>query len=105
MNVLMSMKSVDRGGMGLGIWVDENGYIVEGPVCNVVFVVKTYDGLVMKTPPFTNILRGCTASKVLEIGQKLKHLLADVCQAPITLYEAKHACEIFTTSGDTHINP
>jgi len=108
MNVLLAMESVDRGGTGLAIWVDEKGYIAEAPVCNVIFVFKTDKGLVMKTPPFSKILRGCTVRKVLEIGLKLKftkNLLADVNQAPVTLAEATQASEIFVTGGDTHLNP
>merc|ERR1719369_2641471 len=62
----------------------------------------------MKTPPFTKILQGCTARKVLEIGLKLKetkNMLVDVRQAPITKAESKRACEIFIVSGDLKLRP
>jgi len=74
----------------------------------VIFVFKTDKGLVMKTPPFTNILQGCTARKVLEIGLKLKltkNTLMDVRQEPVTLAEATQACEIFITAGDLKLRP
>merc|ERR1719193_508545 len=102
------MQSVDRGGSGHGIWVDDNGCIAETPVASVIFVFKTDKGLVMKTPPFVSILRGCTARKILEIGLELKfekNLLVEVGQAPITLEEATQATEIFLCGGDTHIIP
>jgi len=108
MNVLLAMESEDRGGAGYGIWVDEKGYIAESSVANVIFVFKTDKGLVMKTPPFAEILRGCTARKVLEMGLKLKfnkNLLEEVGQEPVTLAEATQASEIFLTCGDTDIIP
>jgi len=108
MNVLLAMESADRGGAGYGIWVDEKGHIAESSVSNVIFVLKTDKGLVMKTPPFAEILRGCTARKVLEIGLKLKftkNLLAEVGQEPVTLAEATQASEIFLTSADMEILP
>jgi len=101
-NVLLAMASVDRGGAGMGVWVDDQGYIAESSVCNVFFVFQTDKGFVMKTPPFDKVLKGSTARMVLEIGSKLKdtkNLLVEVSQAQVTLEEARIASEIFTTGG------
>jgi len=88
--------------------VDEKGYIAEAPTSNVIFLFNTDKGFVMKTPPFTKILQGCTARKVLEIGLKLKftkNLLVDVAQEPVTLVEATQACEIFIAAADLKLRP
>ncbi|KAJ7981778.1 D-amino-acid transaminase, chloroplastic-like [Quillaja saponaria] len=48
------------------IWIDEEGYIAEGPNVNVI----THDKeLVM--PLFDKILTGCTAKRLLELAPKL----------------------------------
>ena len=58
------MESYEQGGL-MGIWVNPEGFLMEGCVANVVSI----KGNELRTPPFENILRGCTLRRVLEIAQ------------------------------------
>lgn len=102
MNVLMSMEAVDHGGK-LGIWVTPDGYLAEGCVANI-FQVRNR---ILRTAPFENILMGCTARRILDVGQKLveEGLLDGVEQVQIKESELFESSEMFSSGGDTHITP
>ncbi|XP_051118004.1 D-amino-acid transaminase, chloroplastic-like [Andrographis paniculata] len=86
-NVLAKMEAEEKGAFA-SIWVDEEGYIAEGPNVNVAFITRDRD-LVM--PPFDKILAGCTARRLLELAPKLveQGQLRSVTTRNMTLEEAK----------------
>ncbi|KAL3746730.1 hypothetical protein ACJRO7_015640 [Eucalyptus globulus] len=66
-NVLSKMEAEENGAYA-AIWLDNEGFIAEGPNMNVAFVTKEKE-LVM--PHFDKILSGCTAKRVLTIAEAL----------------------------------
>ncbi|XP_072965436.1 D-amino-acid transaminase, chloroplastic-like isoform X1 [Typha angustifolia] len=97
-NVLSIMEAEEQGAFA-SIWVDEKGYIAEGPNVNVAFISKTRD---LVLPSFDKILSGCTAKRLLAVAPKLveKGLLSSVNTASITIDEAKESIEMmFVGSG------
>ncbi|MED6189494.1 hypothetical protein PIB30_096456 [Stylosanthes scabra] len=66
-NVLSKIEA-DESGAFAGIWVDEDGFVAEGASMNVAFVSKERE-LVM--PRGKKILCGCTAKRVLRLGECL----------------------------------
>lgn len=91
-NVLSVMEAEEKGASS-SIWVDEAGYIAEGPNVNVAFITQDKE-LVM--PPFDNILYGCTAKRLLELAPKLvdQGLLKGVVTRNLTVEEAKASAEM-----------
>ncbi|KAK6161841.1 hypothetical protein DH2020_001682 [Rehmannia glutinosa] len=59
-NVLSKMEAEENDAYA-AIWLDEGGYIAEGPNMNVAFVTKEKELLM---PSFDKILSGCTAKRV-----------------------------------------
>lgn len=66
-NVLSKMEAEEKGGFA-AIWLDEQGYIAEGPNMNVAFVTNENELLM---PSFDKILSGCTAKRVLSLSESL----------------------------------
>ncbi|KAJ8532352.1 hypothetical protein K7X08_012275 [Anisodus acutangulus] len=66
-NVLSKMEAEDKGAFA-SIWVDEEGYIAEGPNVNVAFITSDKELIL---PSFDKILSGCTAMRLLELAPKL----------------------------------
>ena len=108
LNALTMMAAKDRGGT-FGIGVDADGFVTESCVLNVCVVGK--DGI-LRTPPFRNLLRGCTVRRVMELAKQ--HLvstngsaadkpLSAVVQESIPLADLYEANELFLVAGDTHI--
>ncbi|KAF7836687.1 D-amino-acid transaminase, chloroplastic-like [Senna tora] len=102
-NVLAKMEAEEKGASD-SIWVDEEGYIAEGPKMNVAFITKEKE-LVM--PNFDKILRGCTARRVLELAPKLvdEGLLKGVATKNITVEEAKSAAEMMYLGSTLPVLP
>ncbi|TVU23070.1 hypothetical protein EJB05_32805 [Eragrostis curvula] len=98
-NVLSIMDAEDRGAFA-SVWVDDNGYVAEGPMVNVAFVTPDRELLL---PPFEKILSGCTAKRMLALAPKLVDaglLTAVVNDRHITVDEAKRSLEMaFVGSG------
>lgn len=92
-NVLSKMEAEDIGAFA-SIWVDDKGCIAEGPNVNVGFITREKE---LVFPYFENILRGCTAKRLLELAPKLVELglLKSVKLANLTVEEAKAASEMF----------
>ena len=89
--------------LACGAGVDGSGYLTESCVLNVLVVGPDR---VVRTPPFEGILRGTTARRVLELAQQRNQLSAAVAgveQRPISLEEARAACELILVAGDTHV--
>jgi len=69
-----------------GVFVDQAGFILEGPNSN--FAMLTKDN-VFVTPPFDNILPGVTIQRLME-------LLPEVCFAHAPLPHLHHLNDIIT---------
>ncbi|KAL3503183.1 hypothetical protein ACH5RR_037632 [Cinchona calisaya] len=102
-NVLSKMEAEDQGAFA-SIWVDEEGYIAEGPNVNVGFI--THDKALI-LPLFDKILRGCTAARLLELASKLveQGQLISVKTNNITVEEAKNATEMMYIGSTLPILP
>lgn len=97
-NVLSAMEAEEKGAWA-AIWVDEQGYVAEGPNVNVAFITKNKELLL---PSFDKILSGCTAKRLLALAPQLveKGLLIGVSTADITVDNAKDSAEMmFVGSG------
>lgn len=66
-NVLSKMEAEEKGAYA-AIWLDDEGYVAEGPNMNVAFVTKEKELLM---PKFDKILSGCTAKRVLTVAEGL----------------------------------
>lgn len=86
------MEAEERGAFA-SIWVDEQGFIAEGPNVNVAFITKDRD---LVLPSFDKILSGCTAKKLLVLASKLVEtgFLRSVKNERITVAEAKESVEM-----------
>lgn len=97
-NVLCIMDAEDRGAFA-SVWVDEEGYVAEGPMVNVAFVTA---GRELVLPAFDKILSGCTAKRMLALAPRLvqEGVLAGVSTRNITAEDAKRSVEMaFVGSG------
>ncbi|VAH75043.1 unnamed protein product [Triticum turgidum subsp. durum] len=97
-NVLSIMDAEERGAFA-SVWVDEQGYVAEGPMVNVAFVTQ---GGELVLPVFDKILSGCTAKRMLALAPKLVEagLLKGVSTQHITADDAKRSVEMaFVGSG------
>lgn len=102
-NVLSKMEAEDQGAFA-SIWVDDDGYIAEGPNVNVAFITQ---GKELVLPFFDKILSGCTAKRLLQLAPKLveKGLLKSVKTANLTVEEAKGAAEMFYVGSTLPLLP
>ncbi|WOL06983.1 D-amino-acid transaminase, chloroplastic [Canna indica] len=102
-NVLSVMEAEEKGAWS-SIWVDEQGYIAEGPNVNVAFITK---GKELVLPSFDKILSGCTAKRLLALAPKLveKGLLKGVTAADITIDQGKDSAEMMFVGSSLPILP
>uniref|UniRef100_A0A7C8YR32 Aminodeoxychorismate lyase n=1 Tax=Opuntia streptacantha TaxID=393608 RepID=A0A7C8YR32_OPUST len=102
-NVLSQMEAEEKGAFA-SIWVDDNGYVAEGPNMNVALINHDRE-LIM--PPFDNILTGCTAVRLLELAPRLveEGRLKDVKTANVSVEEAKSAAEMMFVGSGLPIAP
>lgn len=102
-NVLSKMEAEEKGAFA-SIWIDDKGYIAEGPNVNVAFINKHKELLL---PSFDKILSGCTAKRLLELAPKLveRGLLKSVRLADITVEEGKNAVEMMYVGSSLPILP
>lgn len=102
-NVLSVLEAEEKGAFA-SIWIDEAGYVAEGPNVNVAFITQEKE-LVM--PPFENILYGCTAKRLLELAPKLvdQGLLKSVTTKNMTVEEAKAAAEMMYVGSTLPVLP
>lgn len=66
-NALSKMEAEENDAYA-AIWLDNDGYVAEGPNMNVAFVTKENELLM---PKFDKILGGCTAKRVLTLAECL----------------------------------
>ncbi|KAI3981652.1 hypothetical protein MKX01_027247 [Papaver californicum] len=102
-NVLSKMEAEEKGAFA-SIWIDDKGYIAEGPNVNVAFINKDKELLL---PSFDKILSGCTAKRLLELAPKLveRGLLKSVRLTDITVEEGKNAAEMMYVGSSLPILP
>ncbi|KAL5989468.1 hypothetical protein ACLOJK_010360 [Asimina triloba] len=102
-NVLSKMEAEEQGAFA-SIWIDEQGYIAEGPNVNVGFISKEKELIL---PSFDKILSGCTAKRLLELAPKLvdRGILKSVKTADITVEEAKESAEMMFIGSTLPVLP
>ncbi|KAK8579245.1 hypothetical protein V6N13_142461 [Hibiscus sabdariffa] len=102
-NVLSVMEAEDQGAFA-SIWVDEDGFIAEGPNVNVAFITNDKE---LIFPSFDKILSGCTAKRLLELAPKLveQERLKSVTTANLTVEEAKRSAEMMYIGSTLPILP
>lgn len=102
-NVHSKMEAEEKGAFA-SIWVDDQGYIAEGPNANVAFISKREELLL---PLSNKILIGCTAKRLLVLASKLveKGLLKSVSTRDVTVAEAKNSAEMMFASSLLPILP
>lgn len=91
-NVLSKLEAEEKGAFA-SIWVDDDGYVAEGPNVNVGFVTHEKELIL---PYFDKILSGCTAKRLLELAPRLVEngRLKSVKVGNITVEDAKRADEM-----------
>ncbi|PON76525.1 Aminotransferase class IV [Parasponia andersonii] len=91
-NVLSKMEAEEKGAFA-AIWLDNEGFIAEGPNMNVAFVTREKELLM---PHFDKILSGCTANRVLFLAEQLvsEGKLRGVRVGDVTVEEGKKASEM-----------
>lgn len=102
-NVLAKLEAEDKGAFA-SIWVDEKGYIAEGPNVNVAFVTHDKELVV---PFFDKILSGCTVLRLLELAPKLveQGRLKCVRTGNLTVEEAKGSAEMMFVGSTLPLLP
>ncbi|KDP34203.1 hypothetical protein JCGZ_07774 [Jatropha curcas] len=102
-NVLSKMEAEENGAFA-AIWLDNEGFIAEGPNMNVAFVNKEKE-LVM--PPFDKILSGCTAKRVLTLSEGLvrEGKLHGIKVSNVTVEEGKRADEMMLIGSGILVRP
>ncbi|XP_006643973.2 D-amino-acid transaminase, chloroplastic-like isoform X2 [Oryza brachyantha] len=97
-NVLSIMDAEDRGAFA-SVWVDDEGYVAEGPMVNVAFVTAAGE---LVLPAFDKILTGCTAKRLLALAPRLVEsgVLRGVSTRHIAAADARRSAEMaFVGSG------
>lgn len=102
-NVLSKMEAEEKGAFA-SIWIDDEGYIAEGPNVNVAFITHEKELIL---PKFDKILSGCTALRLLELAPKLveQGRLTGVKTGDLTVEEAKGAAEMMYVGSTLPILP
>ncbi|KAL8505787.1 hypothetical protein ACS0TY_016852 [Phlomoides rotata] len=102
-NVLAKMEAEDKGAFA-SVWLDDQGYIAEGPMVNVAFITHHKELLL---PLFDKILTGCTALRLLELAPKLveQGRLKGVRAANVSVEEAKGAAEMMFVGSTLPLLP
>lgn len=102
-NVLSKMEAEEKDAFA-GIWLDDEGFIAEGPNMNVGFVTKEKELLM---PHFDKILSGCTANRVLALAEELvsKGKLRGVRVGNVTVEEGKSASEMMLIGSGILVLP
>lgn len=89
---VLARRRVDKRGSGEGLYVSEEGHVLEGVSSNV-FVVN--DGILL-TPPVEHCLPGITRGRVLELAREAGISTAEAPLEPSGLMRAK---EVFVTNA------
>lgn len=102
-NVFAKMEAEEKGASA-SIWVDDEGYIAEGPNMNVAFITHEKELIL---PLFDKILTGCTAQRLLQLAPKLveQGQLKSIRMDNLTVDQAKGAAEMMYVGSNLPILP
>lgn len=102
-NVLSKMEA-EEGGAYAAIWLDDEGFVAEGPNMNVGFITKERELLL---PCFDKILSGCTAKRVLSLAEELvkKGEIQGIRVGDVTVEEGKSAEEMMLIGSGVLVRP
>ncbi|KAL2318214.1 hypothetical protein Fmac_032090 [Flemingia macrophylla] len=102
-NVLSKVEAEEAGAF-VGIWLDDEGFVAEGPNMNVAFVTKEKE-LIM--PHFDKILSGCTAKRVLTLAESFlrEGKLKGIRVKNVTVEEGKRADEMMLIGSGVLVCP
>lgn len=102
-NVLSVMEAEEKGAFA-SIWIDDEGYVAEGPNVNVAFITRKKELVV---PLFDKVLSGCTVKRLLELAPKLvaEGRLKGVKLENITVEQAKDAAEMMYVGSTLPVLP
>ncbi|CAN6463251.1 unnamed protein product [Victoria cruziana] len=102
-NVLSVLEAEEKGAY-TSIWVDDDGYVAEGPNVNVAFISPSKELLM---PSFDKILGGCTAKRLITLAAKLvdQGILKKVRVEDITVNQAKGSAEMMLVGSGLPILP
>ena len=102
-NVLSKMEAEEAGAFA-GIWLDNEGFVAEGPNMNVAFVTKEK---VLIMPHFDKILSGCTAKRLLTLTECLvrEGKLLGIKMKNVTVEEGKKADEMMLIGSGVLVRP
>ncbi|CAA0816327.1 D-amino-acid transaminase- chloroplastic [Striga hermonthica] len=102
-NALAKMEAEERGAYA-SVWVDEEGFVAEGPNMNVAFLTSSRELVV---PPFEKVLAGCTAQRLLELagGMVREGRLTGVRVRNLRVEEAKGSAEMMFVGSTLPVLP
>ncbi|KAF3790320.1 D-amino-acid transaminase [Nymphaea thermarum] len=102
-NALAALEAEEKGAY-TSIWVDDDGYVAEGPNVNVAFISPSKELLL---PSFDKILGGCTAKRLITLAAALvdQGLLKSVRVENITVDQAKGSAEMMLVGSGLPILP
>ncbi|MCL7026913.1 hypothetical protein MKW94_023861 [Papaver nudicaule] len=102
-NVLSKMEAEEKGAFA-ALWLDDDGFVAEGPNMNAAFVSKEN---MLLMPYFDKILSGCTAKRVLALAEGLVHkgIIAGIREGNITVEEGKEAKEMMLIGSGILVLP
>ena len=102
-NVLSKMEAEEKGAYA-SIWLDDDGFVAEGPNMNVGFVTKEKELLM---PNFEKILSGCTAKRILTLAEGLVRdgKLHGIRVDNLSVEEGKKADEMMLIGSGVLVRP
>eukprot|EP00850_Spirogloea_muscicola_P014124 SM000099S25230 [mRNA] locus=s99:320196:322461:- [translate_table: standard] len=102
-NALMQVEAEEQGAF-TGIWLDQEGYVAEGPNMNVAFVDASGAFLI---PPFDRVLAGCTAKRLIQLAAKVQKqgLIDTIRIGRVSVKEARAAPEMMLIGSGTLVTP
>ncbi|CAL9773239.1 unnamed protein product [Musa acuminata subsp. burmannicoides] len=102
-NALSKMEAEENGAFA-AIWLDDEGFVAEGPNMNVAFVTADKELLM---PYFDKVLSGCTAKRVLSLAEELvaDGRLSGIRLRNITVREGKTAEEMMLIGSGIVVKP
>ncbi|XP_010925870.2 D-amino-acid transaminase, chloroplastic [Elaeis guineensis] len=102
-NALSKMEAEENGAFA-AIWLDDEGFVAEGPNMNVAFVTADRELLM---PQFDKILSGCTAKRVLVLAEQLvsDRRLSGIRLGNVTVQEGKMAEEMMLIGSGIIVKP
>ncbi|XP_072985477.1 D-amino-acid transaminase, chloroplastic isoform X1 [Typha latifolia] len=102
-NALSKMEAEENGAFA-GIWLDDEGFVAEGPNMNVGFVSRKKELLM---PNFDKILSGCTAKRVIVLAEQLvaDGRLKEIKLGNVKVDEGKMADEMMLIGSGILVKP